>query len=58
MTTISRTAKAMQQILLRQADQLGWKTGFMERERKLSGSSLSLVWYRGGKITRMFPCQD
>lgn len=39
MTTISRTAKAMQQILLRQADRLGWKTGFVERERNLTGSS-------------------
>lgn len=37
--TISRTAKAMQEMLWRRADELGWKTGFMERERILTGSS-------------------
>jgi len=37
--TVSRTARAMQEMLWRRADQLGWETGFMERERKLTGSS-------------------
>jgi len=37
--TVSRTARAMQEKLWRQADHLGWKTGFMERERQLTGSS-------------------
>lgn len=37
--TLTRTAKAMQEMLWRRANQLGWETGFMERERQLTGSS-------------------
>jgi hypothetical protein len=45
--TVSRTAKAMQEMLWRRADQLGWKTGFMERERKLTGSSFVIGMVSG-----------
>lgn len=36
---ITQVAKAMQKVLHEQADQLAWETGFMERERTLTGAS-------------------
>lgn len=39
MLTIARVSKAMQEILIEKANQLAIETGFMERERVLSGSS-------------------
>lgn len=39
MLTITRVSKAMQELLVNQANELAVKTGFMQRERVLSGSS-------------------
>lgn len=35
----TRVAKAMQEVLHEKANHLAWETGFMERERKLTGAS-------------------
>lgn len=39
MRTVTRVSKAMQVVLVEKAEQLATETGFMERERVLSGSS-------------------
>ncbi len=39
MTTVAQLAKQMQDVLVDQANELAWQTGFMERERILTGSS-------------------
>jgi len=39
MKTITQMARKMQQVLYTEANEIAWKTGFMERERKVTGSS-------------------